>query len=284
MIKALLSAILLLTAPAVADPVPITIGETHRVASRHLGEERAVNVYLPDGYGDGTKRFPVLYLVDGGLEQDFLHIAGTTQLGGIWARSLPIIVVGIETKDRRRELIGPTADAKLLAQYPTAGSSAAFRAFIRDEVKPLVEKAYRTNGEDAVLGESLAGLFIVETFLTEPALFDRYGAVSPSLWWDNERLSYETAFRLGRREAADTRLFLTIANEGREMQSGVDRLVAALAANPAKAGQWCYVPHHEATHGTIYHHVSPEALQYLFPTPVNHDPEIGFTVACSKKS
>ena len=49
------------------------------------------------------------------------------------------IVVGIATKDRRRELIGPTADAKLRAQYPTAGESVKFRAFLRDQVKPAPE-------------------------------------------------------------------------------------------------------------------------------------------------
>ena len=52
--------------------------------------------------------------------------------------------------------------------------------------------AYRgTTFEDAVIGESLAGLFIVETYLREPALFDRYAAVSPSLWWDGQALSRE---------------------------------------------------------------------------------------------
>jgi len=278
-----LAAPVLAQAPA-SQPTPITIGETHRIASRHMGDERIVNIYLPTGYATSAKKFPVLYLIDGGLEQDFLHIAGTSQLGGIWARSEPVIVVGIETKDRRRELIGPTQDVKLLADYPTAGFSAGFRNYIRDEVKPLIEKTYRTSGEDAVIGESLAGLFIVETFLREPSLFDRYAAVSPSLWWDQQRLTHEAAELLKGRKKADTRLFLTIGDEGAEMQAGVDRLLDALAANPAAAGQYCYAPRPRSTHATIYHDVSPEALQYLFPTSVDHDPRSGFVIACSKKS
>ncbi|MEA1015018.1 alpha/beta hydrolase [Sphingosinicella sp. LY1275] len=290
MIARLLYALaMMLATPALAQapasqPTPIAIGETHRIASRHMGDARTVNVYLPSGYANPAKRFPVLYLIDGGLEQDFLHIAGTSQLGGIWARSEPVIVVGIETKDRRRELIGPTQDVKLLTDYPTAGFSAGFRNYIRDEVKPLIEKNYRTTGEDAVIGESLAGLFIVETFLREPSLFDRYAAVSPSLWWDQQRLSGEAAGLLKGRKKADTRLFLTIGDEGAEMQAGVDRLVDALAAHPAAAGQYCYAPRPRSTHATIYHDVSPEALQYLFPTSVDHDPKSGFVIACSKKS
>lgn len=273
-----------LSAPAAAasTPAPIAIGETHRLTSRHLGEERVVNVYLPTGYGDAAKSFPVLYVIDGGLDQDFLHVAGTSHLGSIWARSQPVIVVGIETKDRRRELTGPTQDAKLLAQYPTAGSSAAFRAFIRDEVKPFVGKIYRTNGQDGVIGESLAGLFIVETYLAEPALFGAYAAISPSLWWDEQRLSHRASGLIASQGGAAPRLYLTIADEGAEMQSGMDRLVAALA--PGRADGVCYAPRPKSTHGTIYHDVSPEALQYLFPTDVAHEPETGFVIACSKKS
>lgn len=272
----------LVSLPAAAtEGQTITIGETHRIVSRHLGEERVVNIYLPAGYEDAAKRFPVLYLIDGGLDQDFLHIAGTSHLGGIWARSQPVIVVGIETKDRRRELTGPTQDAKLLAQFPTAGSSAAFRAFIRDEVKPFIERTYRTNGQDGVIGESLAGLFIVETYLAEPGLFDSFAAISPSLWWDEERLSRRAPELLAAQKDAAPRLYLTIANEGAEMQAGMDRLIAALAPRGEKV---CYAPRPKSTHGTIYHDVSPEALQYLFPTNVAHEPETGFVIACSKKS
>ena len=192
----LVSALALCTAapaPAVAPQglavQPITIGTTHSVASAPMGEARIVNVVLPAGYvKEPKKRYPVLYLIDGGLEQDLLHVAGAVHLGAVWARSAEAIVVGIETKDRRKELSGPTQDAELLKRYPTAGSSASFRGFIRDEVKPLITTHYRTNGRDVVLGESLGGLFIVETFMADPTLFDAYAAIDPSLWWDREAL------------------------------------------------------------------------------------------------
>jgi predicted alpha/beta superfamily hydrolase len=67
------------------------------------------------------------------------------------------IVVGIESRDRRKELVGSTSDPELLKRYPTAGSSAKFREFIRAEVKPLIARSYRTNGKDAVLGEVACG-------------------------------------------------------------------------------------------------------------------------------
>ena len=124
-----------------AQPAPIRIGSSYMLQSKPLGEARTVNVVLPASYGkEAGKRYPVLYLIDGGVEQDLLHVAGVTHLNALWGRSAEAIVVGIETRDRRRELVGPTRDPGLLEKSPTAGSSAAFRQFIRDEVKPLVER------------------------------------------------------------------------------------------------------------------------------------------------
>jgi hypothetical protein len=144
--------------PAHLQGEPIEIGRTFKLTSTALGEERVINVHLPPGYATGDKRYPLLFLIDGGVDQDFPHVVGTAELGAIWGRSQAAIIVGVATKDRRRELVGPTRDPELLKRYPTAGQSANFRRFIRDEVMPLVEARYRTDGTTAVLGESLAGL------------------------------------------------------------------------------------------------------------------------------
>jgi predicted alpha/beta superfamily hydrolase len=256
--------------------IPITIGETRQVALAD-GDSRQINVYLPDGYGEGAKRYSVLYVIDGGLSQDFLHIAGTSALNAIWGRSLPAIVVGIESKDRRAELIGSPGTAAQHKQYPTAGQSTRFRAFLRDRVKPLVEANYRTNGEDGVIGESLAGLFIVETWLREPGLFDRYAAIDASLWWQNGALSKEASSLLDTKQPRG-RLFLTYSNEGPETSDAADRVASA------GASLVCLSPRPDLTHATAYHVLSPQALQFLFPTDNKHDPEWGFEVTCSKRS
>ncbi|VWX51209.1 alpha/beta hydrolase [Novosphingobium sp. 9U] len=271
----------LLSAPAIAfaaEPAvaPITIGETHRLKYVQ-GDSREVNVYLPDGYREGTQRYPVLYVIDGGLSQDFLHVAGTSALNAIWGRSLPAIVVGVETKDRRAELIGSPGTADQHKQYPTAGQSARFRAFLRDQVKPLIEARYRTSGQDGVIGESLAGLFIVETWLREPGLFDRYAAIDASLWWDDQALSKSSAAVLAGKQPRGP-MFLTYSNEGPETSDAADRV--ANAAGPLV----CLAPRTDLTHATAYHVLSPQALQFLFSTDNKHDPEWGFEVTCSKRS
>lgn len=263
---------------AAAQPaaVPITIGETRELTYAD-GDSRQINVYLPDGYGEATRRYPVLYVIDGGLSQDFLHVAGTAALNAIWGRSLPVIVVGIETKDRRAELIGSAGTAEQHKQYPTAGQSARFRAFLRERVKPLVEANYRTNGEDGVIGESLAGLFIVEAWLREPNLFDRYAAIDASLWWEDGALSNEAGSLLAAKQPRGN-LFLTYSNEGRDTSEAADRVAAAATSLV------CLSARPDLTHATAYHVLSPQALQFLFPTDNKHDPDAGFEVTCSKRS
>ena len=260
---------------------PIALGSSYHWHSRTMGEDRVVNVVLPDDYAKNPKtRYPVLYLIDGGVDQDLIHIAGTEKLGAAWGRSADAIVVGIATKDRRAELTGPTADPALLKQYPTAGLSALFRAFIRDEVKPFVAGHYRISGDSAVIGESLAGLFILETYLIEPGLFTAYGAVSPSTWWDKEALSLTAAARVGKSQA-DHPLYLAVGNEGAEVARADGRIVSALSG---KVARWCYAEHSDLVHSTIYHAVSPELLQFVLPPAQSPPAEFGFEVRCSKKS
>ncbi len=267
MIVRLLTAVLiaLTQMPALAQPsgTPIVIGQSHQLASAAMGTARTINVWLPPGYERGTQRYPVLYLLDGGVEQDFHHISGLAQLGSIVGTTRDVIVVGIETVDRRNELAFPvTADAKLKADYPTAGQSDQFRRFIAGEVKPWVEKNYRISGEDALIGESLAGLFVVETLLRQPALFDSYIAVSPSLWWDNEALVKAAPPLLA--ATGGRSLWLSVADE---KGMGVEPFAALLKAQAPATLKWVYRPRPEDTHATIYHGAALAAIRELFAAP-----------------
>jgi hypothetical protein len=284
MFAAFLFAAAAVAAPAPTAPAsmgtPITIGTSHTITSSALGEQRTINVVVPPSYGKASrKRFPVIYLIDGGVDQDLLHVAGVVQLGSIWGRMDDAIIVGIETRDRRRELVGPTSDPELLKNYPSAGASAAFRAFLRNEVKPLVERQYRSSGKSVVIGESVAGLFIVETFMAEPDLFDGYAAIDPSLWWDKEALSRRTA-TIGTAQRG-RRLYVALAKEQLEAPAAANRVTAAALA----AGtDLCVASRPDQTHATIYQQVEAQALQFLLPPAEAAPPEFGFEVQCSPRS
>jgi predicted alpha/beta superfamily hydrolase len=280
----LLAAAAALSAAAPAAPAnavkPITIGTSRTLASQALGEARTINVVLPAGYAKATaKRYPVIYLIDGGVDQDLLHVAGVVQLGSIWGRMGEAILVGVETKDRRRELVGKTTDPELLKKYPTAGSSAAFRAFLRDEVKPLIDTFYRTSGKGVVVGESLAGLFIVETYMAEPTLFEGYAAIDPSLWWDKEALAKRTD-SIGAAQRGK-RLYVALAKEQLETPAAANRVTSAARS---AGSQLCVAARPDQTHATIYQQVEAQALQFLLPPAQAAPPEFGFEVQCSPRS
>lgn len=246
-----------------ADAAPLAIGETYELESAVLGEVRRINVYAPPGALEAADaRLPVLYMPDGGLAEDFLHVAGLVQVGAMNGTMRPFLLVGIENTERRRDLTGPTDDPEDLKIAPRVGRSAEFRSFLRDELMPFIDARYPTNGETAIVGESLAGLFAVECFLLEPGLFDTAIAIDPSLWWNRgELVARAGALLRARPWRLSSTLWLASSDEG-----GIAAPVAALAESlSAYTGggdspglHWLHRPLPGERHLTIYH---PAALQ-----------------------
>lgn len=270
---AFFAAAALATAPAL-EPQPLTIGDT--VTLEVLGAERAVNIVLPPDYATAPdKRWPVIYQLDGALGQDLMMGAGLMRWGALWGRSRDAIIVGVETKDRQRELLPPTSDPAERQRYPTAGESAAFRAWLAQVVKPVIEARYRHDGTAFLIGESAAGHFVVETWAEAPALFTGYAAISPSLQWDGEALSRRT---LG--IATRPPLYLSLADEGGATETGMERLLTTLPPSQP----YCFSDRRtDLRHATALHGLLPEALQYLLPTKADWLDDYGMVLRCDRK-
>ena len=165
-------------------------------------------------------------------------------------------------------MTGPTENAKDKTIAPHVGGSAAFRKFIRDELMPEVKRRYRVTDENAIVGESLAGLFVVETFFYEPDLFDIYIAIDPSLWWNDHKLVDGTAASLYARPRLAKSLFLASSSE---FIGDVDqtKVLADILKADAPAGvRWHYEPMPEEKHGTIYHPAALKAFRMMLaPKP-----------------
>lgn len=247
---------------AATEASALTIGETFTLQSRVLGETRRINVYLPPGYADSSEpRLPVLYMPDGGMQEDFLHVAGLVQVSVGNGTMRPFLLVGIENTARRRDLTGPTEREDDRKIAPVVGGSAAFRRFIRTELMPAVQVRYRTTDETAIVGESLAGLFVVETFLLEPDLFDGYLAFDPSLWWNGGALVERAVERLP--ATAGRSLYLASSSQD-QILAGTRKLAGILAAHAPAGTTWHFEPMPEETHATIYHPAALRAFRRMF--------------------
>jgi uncharacterized protein len=242
---------------------PLAIGETFTIASQVLGESRRINVYRPPVFGQPADApLPVLYMPDGGLAEDFLHVAGLVQVSVGNGTMRPFLLVGIENTQRRRDLTGPTESAEDKKIAPVVGGSEIFRRFIRAELMPAVTSRYRTTAETAIIGESLAGLFIVETFFLEPGLFNTYIAFDPSLWWNNGALVKSAADRLRARASRPATLYLAASREDRS--DFTKQFAGLLRANAPATVTWHFEPMPNETHATIYHPAALAAFRYLF--------------------
>jgi len=244
--------------------------QTFTIESAAVHETRRVNVYTPPGYdaAPGT-RFDVLYMPDGGVDEDFPHVVATADSAIRAGEMRPVIVVGIVNTERRRDMTGPTSVARDSAIAPRVGGSAAFRRFIATELIPEVGRRYRVSEHRAIIGESLAGLFIVETFFEQPELFDTYIALDPSLWWNGEALVRSAGDRLGERRDLRAAFFFSSSDEeGIALPSG--RLARTLRDLAPLGVHWEYTPLTNLTHGTIYRAEAPRMLRVALPPQPAH--------------
>lgn len=252
-------------APEITQRSAYTIGETLEFRSAVLGEKRMLNIYLPGGYANETsKRYPVIYLLDGSADEDFLHIVGLVQFGSFsWIRMIPeTIVVGIANIDRKRDFTFPTGNKKDSEDFPTAGGSARFIEMLAKEVRPLVGRTYRTTGPETIIGQSLGGLLAAEILFKRPELFDNYIIISPSLWWDDESLlEYKP-----KAPVAGKSVYIAVGREGETMERVAAELYEKLKKKKpsASAARLFFQSFPKLDHGDTLHLAVYDAFEKIF--------------------
>lgn len=250
---------------------PLTIGSTETFNSSFLKEPRSFNVYLPVGYNPkDTVTYPVVYVLDGGLDEDFLHIAGIYQFNSFeWINLVPkSIVVGIVNTARRRDMTFPVSNKEAYKRFEPLGGSEAFMNYIEKEVIPFVGSHYKTNSYKTIVGQSLAGLFATEVLLKRPTLFNEYIIVSPSIWWNDGSLLNESIEAFSK--ANQLKIYIGVGKEGlapikepHVMEVDANLLVEKLKAakNPTHMIVFDYLPNE--THATVTHQAVFNALRLL---------------------
>jgi predicted alpha/beta superfamily hydrolase len=254
---------------------PFVLGVIDEIQSAQLGEKRVLNIYLPEGYRkDEAAKYPVIYLLDGSADEDFIHVVGLVQFNSFeWINRVPkSIVVGIATVDRRRDFTFPTTIAADREKYPTTGKSDKFIAFIEKELQPFIEKKYRAGNSKMLIGQSLGGLLATEILLKKPTLFDKYVIVSPSLWWNNGSLLNLDSEILRESFAGETDVYIGVGKEGltptavpRVMEVDANLLAEKLKKTKSKAVtvHFDYLPQED--HATIMHQAVFNAFRMLYP-------------------
>jgi predicted alpha/beta superfamily hydrolase len=180
-----------LTAP---ESTSTDLRKHERFASRFLPDKRDLIVYLPPGYDAGAqRRYPVLYLHDG---QNLFDAATAFVPGQDWRVNATageliksgeieaLIIVGIyNTGEHRIHEYTPTRDRR----HRAGGDAALYGQMLTEEVKPFIDREYRTlpgAADTGLGGSSLGGLVTLYLGLLYPQTFGRLAVLSPSVWWD----------------------------------------------------------------------------------------------------
>lgn len=257
-----LSLIVACTLLASAAPAQQVAHETFTIQSKALGEARRIHLYKPPKTNGPPT---VLYLLDGGNDEDSPHpgMMAAIDRAVRAGKARPIVVVGIENTERRRDMTEPTqveSDKKIA---PHVGGATAFRTFIETELMPAVKQKVPGQGDNAIVGESLAGLFVLETLVATPHLFDTWVAISPSLWWNAASLQKGMERWLKAHESLPGRLYL--ARAGDDVVEPIDAFAAALKKTSPRGLVFTYEPRGELHHADIYETLAPSLIERLWP-------------------
>ncbi len=259
---------------------PFVLGVIEEIQSVQLGEKRTMNIYLPEGYTkNDTIKYPVVYLLDGSADEDFIHVVGLYQFNNFsWINRVPkSIVVGIVNVDRKKDFTYPTAIEADKKKYPTTGHSDKFIKFLEKELQPFIEKNYNTNSSKTIIGESLGGLLATEILLNKPALFNKYIIISPSVWWDNGSLLNQSSVVLQNSLSSKIDIYIGVGKEGltpsdipRVMEVDANVLAEKVrnVQNKNVTVYFDYLP--EENHATIGHQAIFNALRMLYPVDVEN--------------
>jgi predicted alpha/beta superfamily hydrolase len=154
----------------------VSFGKYKKFQSRILGGEVTYLVYLPDGYENSAKDYPVIYMMNGQSVSSFANAAST--LDNLSNERIPdMILIGI-------------SNTGVAANYRSCPDDSgkvrlgdSFSKFLKEDLIPEVNRNYRTNEYKILFGQSNTGLFVLYNFLTQPDLFNAYVVASPMFGW-----------------------------------------------------------------------------------------------------
>ncbi|WP_159875762.1 alpha/beta hydrolase [Aquitalea denitrificans] len=200
------------------------------MTSSYTGQNYIIYLSVPEAPAP-TGGYPVLYALDGDSSFPALHLANPRSAEALAMQAAhgrnapdPGIVVAIgygrdmlQTRDlRSRDYLPP------LQSTSSPSGADAFALFIERELKPQIAARFPINpARQSLLGHSYGGLFTLYRLLQQPAAFQRYFAISPSLWAAEGRVA-----DMGFSQPPAARLALWIG--------GNEQPAAAVSADPAR--------------------------------------------------
>jgi predicted alpha/beta superfamily hydrolase len=213
--------------------------------SRFTGHDYNVYVSLPASYGQGDRRYPVLYVPD--FENGFLITKIATDMMSFGNMLEEFILVGVPIKSeglqdflRKRAFdFTPTEvesqNKSLAASFGGevhTGGAPLFLRTMKEELIPYIESKYRVTADRGLAGYSFSGLFAAYVWMNDNSTFSRYLIGSPSLWWDKGMLLKTEADLAKSGKTLHGRIFISVGgDEDENMVGAFKNLTAAITSH-----------------------------------------------------
>jgi predicted alpha/beta superfamily hydrolase len=244
------------------------LGTQYILKSEILQEERPIIISLPLGYKNSDVNYPVLYLLDG--LGNIKHEIGTVELLTDSGIIPPMIIVGIESLDRSRDLTPSNAGEDVYggvgkAGIPQSGGAPKFLQFLEEELIPYVDKNYQTHPYRLLEGHSFGGLFCTYTLMEKPDIFDAFIIQAPALWWNKEEMTKKAKDFFKSNTNLDKSVYFGIGGgDGWGMQQELIRYVDVVKQNTPKNFQWKHEEVGDEDHDTSRLLLNYYGLKYVF--------------------
>lgn len=262
--------------PPAAEPFRVERVEQRSLRSERNGIAYKLYVALPHGYHEGTKRYPVVYLLD--ADYSFLiarnvadHLAERNHLH-------ELILVGVAyagplqyRKNRTRDytpMFSPRGGYGAEMQK-VSGGGPKFRAFLGEELAPFVDSTYRTvPGDRTLVGHSYGGLFASWDLLSQDRLFRRYIIVSPSLWYHDRILFDLQKAHAKKMDRLPARVYLSVGGSEGDAERDMVGDLRAFAAALKSSGYAGLVIRADVladeTHNSVFPRALSNGLRFVF--------------------
>ncbi len=232
-----------------------------KLYSEFLNQERNIFVWIPERFKNES--LPVLYLLDGGINEKFKQI---TKLINELIKSnfiQPLMIVGIENINRNLDFTKNTNVAKDKKWVTEYGNAENFEKFIVLELLPHISKNYNTNNSKTIVGESLGGLLVMDILFYFPDYFDSYIAIDPSLWWNNHEL-FDFYFEKFNFNLLENKKIWISSSKTVSISTFTNQFVDKLREKDNLKSNWNYLHDSSQNHFTIFNSSIESALIWTF--------------------
>jgi predicted alpha/beta superfamily hydrolase len=232
------------------------------IQSEVLKQNRKISVFLPEGYDVIDAKFPVLYVLDAdGRDQ---HTVPTARFLSLNNKMPKAIVVGIFNIDRNHDFLPDSSQAAT-----TGGGADNFLQFFKTELMPHINKNFKTESFNVLIGHSYGGVFVMHTLLNDPDLFDAYIAIDPSFWYKNQMQVKSAQKDFMKVKNWNKPIFISGREGGGMKDMGITSMENVLKNSSPVGLKWKIVAYPNEDHGSVTFKSVYDGLRYIFDSGGN---------------